>query len=84
MNFTNTKQHKAKPPQNGRHRGVDMTNILLGELRHFIKDKTQKEAAKKLGISPQYLNDLLKQHRPITEKIAGKLGWKLQKTWVMK
>lgn len=35
---------------------------------------SQKLAAKELGISPQYLNDLLQQRRECSDKILEKLG----------
>lgn len=37
----------------------------------------QKQAAKEIGISPQYMGDLLKGNRPITPQVA----LKLEKAW---
>ena len=36
---------------------------------------TQKDAARQLGISPQYLSDVLRSWREISNELAGKLGY---------
>lgn len=35
---------------------------------------SQKKAAERLGISPQYLNDILRGRREISEAVANKYG----------
>lgn len=61
----------------------EMTHIVLGELKHFVKASgSQKEAAKRLKVTPAYLHDVLKGRRGITEKLAAKLGWEKQVTWI--
>lgn len=37
---------------------------------------SQKATAEKLGISPQYINDLLRGRREFSAKIAVLLGWR--------
>lgn len=61
-----------------------MTDILIASLQFYCKDKTQKQAAAELGISAQYLSDVLNGHRPMSEKLASKLGWEKIVTWVPK
>lgn len=57
-------------------------HIVVGALKwHVEQFPTQKEAAKSLGVSPQYLSDVLQGRREITEKLAEKVGWRLEKTW---
>jgi plasmid maintenance system antidote protein VapI len=59
---------------------MDDTKVLT-ELKYFVNScGSQKEAAKSLGISTQYLNDLLRSRRNISEEIAGKFGYKAE--WV--
>lgn len=43
---------------------------------HVTRFDTQALAAKNLGISAQYLGDLLKGRRTFSESILGKLGLK--------
>lgn len=63
---------------------MSKNDVVLGAILFEIrKIGSQKAAAKKWGISPQYLQDVLSGRRPITEKLAAKVGWKLVKTWVM-
>lgn len=59
--------------------------IVLNEMNKALFSPTgvtQKELAKHLGISPQYLCDILLKRRPITERIANKLGYKKVCKWV--
>ena len=57
--------------------GVDVLSLLrnpITELRAEVaKYRTQQEAAKALGISPQYLTDLLKGRRSFSYKMLQKL-----------
>lgn len=44
-------------------------------LQHKVREyKTQKDAAKALGISPAYLSDLVNGRRDVPTKILAKLG----------
>ncbi len=48
----------------------------LKVLRSFVlQQDTKKLAARKLGISPQYLNDILKENRPIPDDVLQTLGF---------
>lgn len=52
---------------------------VLNSLRERIsppRGTTQKEVARKLGFSPQFLNDVLNQRREITERLADSLGFR--------
>ena len=57
--------------------GVAVLSLLrnpITELRAEVaKYRTQQEAAKALGISPQYLTDLLKGRRSFSYKMLQKL-----------
>lgn len=53
---------------------------IFTDLRSLVnKYGTQAEAAKYLGVSSSFFNDLLKGRRIISDKIAHKLGyeWRL-------
>lgn len=45
---------------------------------------SQKAAADKLGFTPQFINDVLKGRREMTEALAGKLGFKRVVSFVPK
>jgi transcriptional regulator with XRE-family HTH domain len=48
---------------------------VIQKIEHIIKERgTQKAAAEFLGVSQQYLTDLLKGRRDPGEKILSKLG----------
>jgi hypothetical protein len=50
---------------------------VIEELRFLVKHHgSQKEAARELGISEQYLSDLLLGRRSVSEEIAGKVGYR--------
>lgn len=47
--------------------------------------KTQREIAKELGVSPQYLNDVLGENRKLTTEVASALGFiELERKFVRK
>lgn len=47
----------------------------LARLEKFrAKFATQKEAARALGVSPQFLNDLVRRRRDCPDSILSKLG----------
>ena len=48
---------------------------VVSILRKRCDASTQKDVARQLGISPQYLCDLLAERRPITEEVALKMGF---------
>lgn len=51
---------------------IDMLiNILYGEI---AREGSQKAAARKLGISPQYLNDIINYRREPGHKLLAALG----------
>lgn len=50
---------------------------LLRKLKQFCKGKSQAQAGRELGISQQYLNDILLGYRPIAAPpILRKFGLK--------
>lgn len=52
----------------------------LKELKKRLKNKSQKDLAKELGISTSYLHDILHGRRSI-DKVAEKLGYKKKVTY---
>lgn len=50
--------------------------ILISDLRREINGSSQKEVAKRLRLTPQYINDVLHSRRPVSAKMAKKLGYK--------
>lgn len=55
-------------------------NDIIKELQRRLKNKSQKELAKELGISQPYLHDILKGKRGV-DKIAEKLGFQKLVSW---
>jgi DNA-binding transcriptional regulator YdaS (Cro superfamily) len=53
---------------------------MLGE--HVLSSGSQKAAAKELGISVSYLNDVLHKRREPGRKIASAFGMRKVITWV--
>ena len=52
---------------------------LLSILRKRTDTLTQKQVSAEIGFTPQFVNDVLAERRPITEKLAAALGFtKLQ------
>jgi plasmid maintenance system antidote protein VapI len=52
-------------------------------LRELIRELgSQKAAAKKLGFTPSFINDVLQGRREMTEALAAKLGFKRVVTYV--
>ena len=51
-------------------------SIVLNHLRSEIGASSQKEVAKRLRLTPQYVNDVLHKRRPISAELAKKLGYK--------
>jgi transcriptional regulator with XRE-family HTH domain len=50
-----------------------MKNPLL-ELRHLLESRSQVDVAKQLGISTQYLSDILHDRRQLGKKILDGMG----------
>lgn len=67
-------------PQNGvemRPNMVATTEHLLDDIRLGVRTTgSQKKVAESLGISPQYLNDVLAGRREISEALAERLGYR--------
>lgn len=54
-------------------------------LRRLIRELgSQKAAAKRLGFTPQFINDVLQGRREMTEALASKLGYKRVVSYVPK
>lgn len=51
-------------------------DTILARLRGCVKvEGSQKAVAKKLGVSQQYLTDVLKGRRDISDTVARKMGY---------
>lgn len=48
---------------------------LLSILRKRTYALTQKQVSAEIGFTPQFINDVLAERRPITEKLAAALGF---------
>jgi hypothetical protein len=48
---------------------------IVANLRFCVEQSSQKAVAKHIGISAQYLNDILQGRRDISEEVAAKLGY---------
>jgi len=59
-------------------RPVDLIDLLWCESRK----RSQKVVAAELGISPQYLSDILKGRREISTEVARRLGFERVVTYV--
>jgi plasmid maintenance system antidote protein VapI len=60
-----------------------MRTYTEGEIRKFLleqttppRGKTQAAAAKELGFSPQFINDVLGNRRGLTDALADSLGFR--------
>lgn len=58
--------------------GMDNT-VILSAVRAFVGRNNQKILANELGISPQYLSDIINEKRDITEEIAKFFGY--ERVW---
>lgn len=52
---------------------IDISELIIS-LERMVAHTNQKEAAKTLGISPQYLNDILRYRREPGLKVLSALG----------
>lgn len=59
-------------------RPSDVVRLLLRE----CDKSSQKKLAEQIGISPQYLSDILKGRREVSESVAEKLGFERVVTFV--
>lgn len=61
-----------------------MRTYSSGEVLKFLRETaeskrgSQKELAARLGISPQYLNDILSDKRRLTPEVAAAFGFRKQ------
>jgi len=62
-----------------------MRYYTAGEVLKALREKvqgprgtTQKQVAAQLGITPQYLNDILSDKRRLTPEVAAALGFRKQ------
>jgi plasmid maintenance system antidote protein VapI len=55
--------------------------FLLTQLKARVAASTQKDVAKALKVSPQYLNDVLNERRGISYKLARAMGFKRRTTF---
>lgn len=58
-----------------------MKHYTTGEVMKFLREKvagrkTQKEIARELGVTPQYLSDILGENRRLTPEVAAALGFR--------
>jgi plasmid maintenance system antidote protein VapI len=54
------------------------TGEVMKALREKVngpRGKTQKQVAAELGVTPQYLNDILGENRRLTPEVAAALGF---------
>ncbi len=49
---------------------------VLSDLKQMLEVNSQKDLAKRLRLTPQYVNDVLHKRRPISAELAKKLGYK--------
>ena len=49
---------------------------VLSDLKQMLGESSQKDVAKRLRLTPQYVNDVLHKRRPISAELAKKLGYK--------
>lgn len=59
-----------------------MTNPVINDIIK-LSDKlgSRKKAAISLGISPQYLCDVVMGRRDVSDNLAAKLGWSRNTKW---
>lgn len=76
--FSNAPGRKMTFGSFQQRRPVDLIDILLCE----SKRSSQKKLAARLGISPQYLCDVLKGRREISAELASRLGYERVVTFV--
>jgi hypothetical protein len=51
------------------------TSEPMKELKRRVKCANQREVAKALGMTPQFINDVLKGRREMSENLAKGLGY---------
>lgn len=72
--------HVIEKPLSGWHADAcatpqaDPRELLIAVVAAVRIEGSQKKAAAKFGISPQYLNDILKGNREIPDKVARHFG----------
>ena len=53
----------------------DVPNLAIEELKKRVAASSQKVVAEQLGISPQYLSDILMARRDLSDNVIVKLGF---------
>lgn len=54
---------------------ITETQLRVEIVKQAMKIGTQKDAADKWGVSPQYLSDIITKRRDISDGFARKLGY---------
>lgn len=54
-------------------------DIVVKVIKTKAAMSSQSEVAKELGVSPQYLSDILREKRSVSEAVAAKLGF--ERVW---
>lgn len=57
------------------------TKDLISILKHGTSATSFKEYAQVLGISPQYLHDVINGRRNVSAKLGAKLGYEMVVNW---
>ena len=58
-----------------RMRKMVQSATLIEELRERSKKSSQKHVAEEIGITPQFLSDVLSGRREVTSRIANAMGY---------
>jgi plasmid maintenance system antidote protein VapI len=49
---------------------------IIEELKRRVAESTQRHVAESLGVAPQFLCDVLKRRRNVSETLANALGYR--------
>lgn len=61
---------------------IAIDHDLRDQLTGMVLESSQTGIAAQLGITVQYLNDILHAKRPVSGMVSEKLGWKRQTVFV--
>jgi plasmid maintenance system antidote protein VapI len=53
---------------------------IRAELQAMVKPSTLREVAEKLDVSVGFLHDVIRGRRDVTDKVASKLGYRMEVT----
>lgn len=56
-------------------------DIVLKTIQAKVTRTSQREVAIEMGVSPQYISDILAGRRAVSEAVAGKLGFEKSCVW---